>query len=515
MKPTFYQFLKQRALRGNLLLPCLVFATLLLVGGQKAQAQLYSVGTLNTGVAATAYYDIATNTWTQKLAGITPAGAVFSGGNQMISNGTYMYSSVYFTGNAVSGAMYRYDVAANTWSSILAPRSGWTTPSGTELLVGDDIYSGINNPSLGTPVYLHKLSGTGQNVAVPSPNTYTQLAGNPANARTPSSGTYINGYIYGTVNSMALYRYNIATNTWLTRASAPGNMGEVVSHNGLLYAIKEGTVNPVIYRFNDATNTWTTLAGFTSGATSFNLALDPVAGKCYAMATSVTDRGKLWVYDIATNVWTAKAANTIVNSFGKMGLAIAVPPPACTITATPTATKATCTALVANADAKLELTAHAGGGTKVGYSIGSSYTGAPFATATTLTAAPFTVASALPNPSVNQPYTIRIYKDATCYKDYTVMLEKKVCPTADLAVSVATTPQTANQGETLTYTVTVTNNGPDTSPSVMVDVPLPANVTYLNGTASQGAYSTVTKKWTVGSMANAATNTLVLSLKVN
>jgi PKD domain len=131
---------------------------------------------------------------------------------------------------------------------------------------------------------------------------------------------------------------------------------------------------------------------------------------------------------------------------------ITVAAPTCDVTATVLATQATCTALVPNSDGKIEITAHSGGGTKVGYSIGADYTGPDFATATTLTAAPYGVATGLPNPSVNQPYTVRVYQNATCFKDYTVLLPYKQCTMSNLCITAATTPQTANKGEIVTYT---------------------------------------------------------------
>jgi uncharacterized repeat protein (TIGR01451 family) len=488
MKSILLSFFKRKGF-----VVCFLCCVMLLTG-QQTQAQIYSANT------TTAYYDIATNTWTAKSGTI---GADLAGSGQLPYNGAYLYGTVFGTGK-----VYRYDIAANTWASILTPPAGFTTAHGVNALIGNDLYELFYN---GTGSNWVRLTGTAENAAVPTTNTYTTRLINPAVSRSPLQGAYNGTHIYGNVSTAQLYRYDPVANTWLTRAAAPAAIGEIVASQttGMVYALKDGVANPVLYKYNPTTNTWSTLAGITSTATIYYMAIDQAASKIYLQANTT---GAFWVYDIATNVWTAKATNPFSTSVGNMGVATMLP---CTITATPTATQATCTAGVANADAKLDLTAHAGGGTKVGYSIGSSYTGAAFATATTLTAAPFSVATGLANPAINQPYTIRVYRDATCYKDFSLMLERKKCITADIAVTVASTPQTANQGETLTYTVTVTNNGPDTSPSVVVDVPIPANVTYLNGTASQGSYSTVTKKWTVGSMANAASNTLVLSLKVN
>jgi uncharacterized repeat protein (TIGR01451 family) len=153
----------------------------------------------------------------------------------------------------------------------------------------------------------------------------------------------------------------------------------------------------------------------------------------------------------------------------------------------------------------------------VDYTIGSSYTGIGFnsVSASVIGVLPHTVVNTLPNPIVNQPYTIRIFKDASTFSDISVLMPPKQCTTADLSVSVTVSPQTGNQGEILVYTITVTNNGPDTDPAVFVKIPIPNNVTYMSSTATQGSYNDLTKNWDVGSVANGVSKILTLSLKVN
>lgn len=59
--------------------------------------------------------------------------------------------------------------------------------------------------------------------------------------------------------------------------------------------------------------------------------------------------------------------------------------------------------------------------------------------------------------------------------------------TSDLSISKSASPDPVMAGETLTYTVTVSNAGPDDAPDVAITDILPANVTFQSATASQGS----------------------------
>ena len=86
---------------------------------------------------------------------------------------------------------------------------------------------------------------------------------------------------------------------------------------------------------------------------------------------------------------------------------------------------------------------------------------------------------------------------------------------ADLVMTKAVSDSTPNVGETITYTLTVANSGPDTATGVTVMDLLPTGVTFVSDNASQGAYDEVTGLWTVGTLAVAATPTLAIMVTVN
>jgi uncharacterized repeat protein (TIGR01451 family) len=64
-----------------------------------------------------------------------------------------------------------------------------------------------------------------------------------------------------------------------------------------------------------------------------------------------------------------------------------------------------------------------------------------------------------------------------------------VAPSADMAVSVTDAPDPVAVNETLTYTVTATNNGPSGATGVTVTNAVPSGVTFLSATSSQGSCS--------------------------
>ena len=85
---------------------------------------------------------------------------------------------------------------------------------------------------------------------------------------------------------------------------------------------------------------------------------------------------------------------------------------------------------------------------------------------------------------------------------------------ADLALTKTVSDPTPNVGDQVTFTVTLTNNGPDTATGVQVTDLLPAGLTFVSSTASQGSYDSVTGIWTVGTVAVATPQTLTLTATV-
>ena len=86
---------------------------------------------------------------------------------------------------------------------------------------------------------------------------------------------------------------------------------------------------------------------------------------------------------------------------------------------------------------------------------------------------------------------------------------------ADLTITNTVDNITPNEQDTITYTITLTNNGPVDATGVVVSDYLPPGVTYISSNADGGSYNTGNDNWNVGNIANGATLTLIIKAKVN
>lgn len=72
----------------------------------------------------------------------------------------------------------------------------------------------------------------------------------------------------------------------------------------------------------------------------------------------------------------------------------------------------------------------------------------------------------------------------------------------DLSLTKTVNDSTPNVGQNVTFTITVNNAGPDGATGVAVNDQLPAGLTFVSSTASQGTYVSGTGIWTVGAIAS-------------
>ncbi len=68
----------------------------------------------------------------------------------------------------------------------------------------------------------------------------------------------------------------------------------------------------------------------------------------------------------------------------------------------------------------------------------------------------------------------------------------------DLAVGLGVSDETPDEGQTVTFTVNVANNGPDPASGVSLDVTIPAGLTITNHSAGAGIFDELTGHWNVG-----------------
>jgi len=87
--------------------------------------------------------------------------------------------------------------------------------------------------------------------------------------------------------------------------------------------------------------------------------------------------------------------------------------------------------------------------------------------------------------------------------------------TADLSITKTSSSNSGNHGEIITFTITVTNHGPNGATNVVVTDQIPTGLDFNSYSASQGTYNNTTGVWTVGSLANGGTATLQMTTTVN
>src|SRR5262249_41382227 len=88
-----------------------------------------------------------------------------------------------------------------------------------------------------------------------------------------------------------------------------------------------------------------------------------------------------------------------------------------------------------------------------------------------------------------------------------------VAPASDLSITKTDAPDPVTAGQTLTYTIAVTNNGPSDATGVTVTDTLPPNVTFRSASPGRG-HSSRTVTCAVGALSNGAMATITITVTV-
>ena len=86
-----------------------------------------------------------------------------------------------------------------------------------------------------------------------------------------------------------------------------------------------------------------------------------------------------------------------------------------------------------------------------------------------------------------------------------------------ISLSLAVDKTTALSGEVITYTLTYTNKGSASAVNEKIKLPIPANTTFVTGSAGTGVYDSTNRlvTWTISSVAPGASGTCVMKVKIN
>ena len=88
-------------------------------------------------------------------------------------------------------------------------------------------------------------------------------------------------------------------------------------------------------------------------------------------------------------------------------------------------------------------------------------------------------------------------------------------PVADLSITKTVDNANPAEGNTVNYTLVVSDLGPATSTGVVATDTLPAGLTFVSATTSEGSYVSSTGTWTIGTLSASSTATLNIAATVN
>jgi len=86
---------------------------------------------------------------------------------------------------------------------------------------------------------------------------------------------------------------------------------------------------------------------------------------------------------------------------------------------------------------------------------------------------------------------------------------------ADIAITKTVDEPAPLENETINFTITVTNNGPENVTELDINESIPTGLTLVQSTPSQGVYNQINKIWSVGTLNNGSSATLQLETTVN
>jgi Icc protein len=86
-----------------------------------------------------------------------------------------------------------------------------------------------------------------------------------------------------------------------------------------------------------------------------------------------------------------------------------------------------------------------------------------------------------------------------------------------LSLTLTSNKSTAAPSDTVTYTITYKNNGAGAASNDVISLPVPANTTFVAGSAGSGIYNSTSNAvtWTIASIATGASGTCTMQVKVN
>jgi CSLREA domain-containing protein/uncharacterized repeat protein (TIGR01451 family) len=118
---------------------------------------------------------------------------------------------------------------------------------------------------------------------------------------------------------------------------------------------------------------------------------------------------------------------------------------------------------------------------------------------------------------VTYTYTVQAVRSTdglTSPSTYGVLVTMPLCAPADLSLSMASPGSNLPETGQVTYTLTVSNSGPNAAKGIRVRLMLPTSLTYSAYTGSQGSYDSKFTTWWVGDLMANASATLTVTAPI-
>ena len=344
--------------------------------------------------------------------------------------------------------------------------------------------SATTNTPVAAPVTdLHITKTNGVNGVVAGlPTTYTITVTNPLGP-SDASGATVTDAFPATLTGVTWTCAGTGGGTCVVAGTGAINTSVTVPVGASVVFTATGTVDPAAT--GDLVNSAQVIppAGFANRTSAIATDSDPITSRADLAITKTGPAsivaGNPLVYTITvTNTGPSDAAGVVVNDATPAGLVFVSTTGACT-TAFP------CTLGVVPASATRTITAT--------FNVPLDYSGpSPIANVTDVSS------TAVDTNTTNNTATV----ETTQNRNADVAIVKQVAPAAVLV------------GQPTTFTVVVTNQGPARVTGLVVQDLLPAGLSFVSDSASQGSYAEATGAWTIGTLLNGQSATLTLTATV-
>lgn len=231
----------------------------------------------------------------------------------------------------------RYNVATNTWtvraSQVGVFHSNGVSKIGSRLYFSGGYVTAGSLPDASNRLWAYDYSGDRMIRKADMPIFSAEGVSGVINGKLYVLPGACNGNGYPSPGFCAVeetrrfYRYDPATNTWVTRRQAPHfhRRGAAAVLDGKFYVAggvsdQSGTAVTALDVYDPATNTWRTLAPLPVGGVASGAAL---AGQFYVVVRRFNDTSpdhRTYAYNRVTNRWKARAAPDIFGSVTRVTL---------------------------------------------------------------------------------------------------------------------------------------------------------------------------------------------------